>query len=68
MKNQIVVEPFPDFKYDEDGQFHCEYGPAVEWTDGRKRIWYIHGERLTEDQFKLWQIQNRKSKIEALEL
>ena len=34
--------------YNEQGQYHREDGPAVEWSDGDKS-WYINGERHRED-------------------
>ena len=32
----------------ENGQYHREDGPALEYTDGR-RCWYINGKRYRED-------------------
>lgn len=43
-------------------ELHREDGPAIEWNDGN-RGWYIHGKKLTETEFKLWQIKNRKDKL-----
>ena len=38
------------------GVYHCEDGPAIEWNNGTK-WWYLNGERLTEEEFKTWQIK-----------
>jgi len=34
--------------YNEDGQYHREDGPAVEWADGTKK-WYLNGQLHRED-------------------
>jgi hypothetical protein len=33
---------------DENGQYHREDGPAVEWSDGTK-VWYWHGKLHRQD-------------------
>jgi len=34
----------------QDGLFHREDGPAIEYADGAK-YWYLNGQRLTEEEF-----------------
>ena len=46
---KVVVDNYGDiYWYNEEGQIHCEHGPAVEWADGSK-FWYLNGEVHRED-------------------
>ena len=46
-----------DFKWARYGVTHREDGPAIK--SGNSYMWFIDGRRLTEEEFKLWQLTNK---------
>ena len=39
------------FWRNKDGRFHCEHGPAVEYSDGRKEYW-LNNKLLTQEEWE----------------
>jgi hypothetical protein len=48
--------------YNEQGQWHREDGPAVEWSDGDK-YWYINDKEYSEQEFNNLILKKRLQKI-----
>lgn len=46
---KVTVDDYGTIRwYNEQGQFHRENGPAVEWANGSK-FWYLNDQRHRED-------------------
>lgn len=52
--------------YNEEGQYHREDGPAIEWADGSK-FWYLNGQRLTKKEFNQRTQPHKEMTIAQLE-
>ena len=48
MSNPIINESGTKTWFNEEGEYHRDHGPAIEYTDGTKE-YYLYGKRHRED-------------------